>query len=149
MGRTVVISACTGYITTDEDVADTAGEWAPSIPLPFTLSPFFVLRSNERASAHAPCYEREPRLISQSKSKNSVVKCTPGEACTLGTDRGRVTEGCVGVGWKREGGARNSLPVLERKSRIAEYNRRPISREGERERESKERIRDWDRKRVY
>lgn len=41
----------------------------------------------------------------------------------------------MGVGWKREGGARNSLPVLERKSRIAEYNRRPISREGERERE--------------
>lgn len=38
----------------------------------------------------------------------------------------------------REGGARNSLPVLERKSRIAEYNRRPISREGEREREESE-----------
>lgn len=44
----------------------------------------------------------------------------------------------MGVGWKREGGARNSLPVLERKSRIVEYNRRPISREGEREREQRE-----------
>lgn len=44
----------------------------------------------------------------------------------------------MGVGWKREGGVRNSLPVLERKSRIAEYNRRPISREGEREREQRE-----------
>lgn len=32
-------------------------------------------------------------------------------------------------------GARNSLPVLERKSRIAEYNRHPISREGKTERE--------------
>lgn len=53
MGRTVVISACTGYITTDEDVADTAGEWAPSIPLPFTSSPLFVLLSNERASARS------------------------------------------------------------------------------------------------
>lgn len=45
----------------------------------------------------------------------------------------------MGVGWKREGGARNSLPVLERKSRIAEYNRRPISREGERKREREQR----------
>lgn len=51
----------------------------------------------ERASAHAPCYEREPRLISQSKSKNSVVKCTPGEACTLGTDREAVLQEDVWV----------------------------------------------------
>ena len=79
-------------------------------------------------------------MISQSKSKNSVVKCTPGEACTLGTDREAVLQEDVWVldGREREEGgegARNSLPVLERKSRIAEYNRRPISREGKTERE--------------
>lgn len=97
-------------------------------------------------------------MISQSKSKNSVVKCTPGEACTLGTDREAVLQEDVWVldGREREEGgegARNSLPVLERKSRIAEYNRRPISREGETERERGAKrgseTRDWDRKRVY
>lgn len=49
MGRTVVISACTGYITTDEDVADTAGEWAPSYPTPLHLVSLLRLASwNER-----------------------------------------------------------------------------------------------------
>lgn len=65
MRRTVVISACTGYITTNEDVADTTrvGDRSPppfrlftSLSLPLSLSLFLRFtrhRSKERASEHA------------------------------------------------------------------------------------------------
>lgn len=88
--------------------------------------PLYLL-SVSRASARSGLRARA-RLISQSKPKNSVVKCT---------GRTHRVYPCVGVVYTRlcRCWCAQPLPVFGRKSRIAECNRCAISRECVREME--------------
>ena len=133
-------------------MADTARTERPlSLSLsPCSSSPFRsghrdrTSRTDEAQASGARCsvLRARPRLISQSKPKNSVVKRTGALNRALDTygrsvgAREFANRGCVGVEGERGVGYAQPLPVLGRKSRIAEYNRRAISaRERERERE--------------